>query len=80
MKERPIDEQSKIAVAMERLNMKMGVISATRGTSDGPSFASEDRELRDRIVAQMKDVVEVAKRVRDLADGCPWQRSSWTRS
>lgn len=61
---RPESEQQAVADAMERLNMRMGVISATRGTSDQPSFTSEDATIRDQVVAQMKRVVDVAKRVR----------------
>jgi len=57
-------DQRTIAQAMERLGMRMGVISATRGTSDQVSFAGEDAVVRDRVVAQMHKVVEVAKRVR----------------
>ncbi len=63
MKSRPIAEQERIAQAMERLNLQMGVISCTRGTSDKPTFTSEDAELRRRVVAQIGQVVEVAKRV-----------------
>jgi hydroxypyruvate isomerase len=61
---RPEADQRRIAEAMERLGMRMGVISATRGTSDQVSFAGEDKAVRDAIVTQMHKVVEVAKRVR----------------
>jgi hydroxypyruvate isomerase len=61
---RPEADQRRIAEAMEQLDMRMGVISATRGTSDQVSFAGEDAAVRDAIVAQMHKVVEVAKRVR----------------
>ncbi len=64
MKSRPVAEQERIAQAMEQLGIQMGVISATRGTSDKPTFTSEDKELRDAIVAQIKEVVDVARRVR----------------
>lgn len=64
MKSRPVDEQQRIAAAMERLGIQMGVISCTRGTSDKPTFTSDDRELRNRVVEQIGKVVDVAKRVR----------------
>jgi hydroxypyruvate isomerase len=64
MKSRPVDEQQRIASAMERLKMQMGVISATRGTSDQPSFTSEDSAVRDAVVEQIRSVVDVARRVR----------------
>jgi hydroxypyruvate isomerase len=64
MKSRPVDEQQRIASAMQRLNIEMGVISATRGTSDEPSFTSEDPAVRDAVVAQIRQVVDVARRVR----------------
>ncbi len=64
MKDRPVAEQQRIAEAMQSLDIEMGVISATRGTSDQPSFTSEDRAIRDRVVEQVRKVVEVARRVR----------------
>ena len=64
MKSRPVARQERIAAAMRRLNIEMGVISATRGTSDQPSFTSEDRSVRDAVVAQVRQVVDVARRVR----------------
>ncbi len=64
MKDRPVPEQQRIAEAMQSLGIEMGVISATRGTSDQPSFTSEDRAIRDRVVAQVRKVVEVARRMR----------------
>jgi hydroxypyruvate isomerase len=64
MKSRPLDQQRRIAEAMERLGMQMGVISATRGASDKPTFTSEDRAVREAVIEQMKTIVEVARRVR----------------
>ncbi len=63
MKSRPVAEQQRIADAIERLDIQMGVISATRGTSDKPTFTSEDPAVRDAVVAQIKQVVDVARRV-----------------
>ncbi len=53
MKSRPVAEQQRIAQAMQRLDIQMGVISATRGTSDQPTFTSDDKELRQQIVEQI---------------------------
>ena len=64
MKSRPVAEQQRIAAAMQRLDMRMGVISCTRGTSDKPTFTSDDAVVRDRVVEQISKVVDVAKRVR----------------
>ncbi len=63
MKSRPVAEQERIAAAMQRLNIKMGVISATRGTSDKPSFTSEDASVRDGVLHGIESVVDVARRV-----------------
>jgi hydroxypyruvate isomerase len=64
MKSRTVAEQQRIAAAMQRLEMQMGVISCTRGTSDKPTFTSDDPVVRDRVVEQIGGVVDVAKRVR----------------
>ncbi|REK18334.1 MAG: xylose isomerase [Planctomycetota bacterium] len=64
MKSRPVADQQRVASAMERLGMQMGVISCTRGTSDKLTFTSEDKDVRDGVVEGIKSVVDVAKRVR----------------
>ncbi|WP_235908714.1 hydroxypyruvate isomerase family protein [Roseiconus nitratireducens] len=63
MKDRSIEEQRRIAQEMERLEMRMGVISALRGVWNAVNFAGDDSEVRDGIVAAMGNVVETAKRV-----------------
>jgi hydroxypyruvate isomerase len=63
MKDRPVEEQQRIAREMERLDMQMGVISALKGVWNGVNFAGEDSASRDAIVAAMKEIVDVAKRV-----------------
>lgn len=63
MKSRPVAQQQRIASAMQQLNIKMGVISATRGTSDQPSFTSEEPGVREAVVEQIRRVVDVARRV-----------------
>jgi hydroxypyruvate isomerase len=63
MKDRPLDEQKKIAKEMERLEMRMGVISALKGVWKAVNFAGDDRESRQVVVDAMREIVDVAKRV-----------------
>lgn len=60
---RPVEEQERIAKAMDELGMEMGVFVATKDFAN-PSFASGKQEYRDMFLADMKKAVEVAKRVR----------------
>ncbi len=62
MKDKPVALQEKIAQAMSRLGMTMGVFVATADFQN-VTFASNDPEIRKRLVQDMKDSVEVAKRV-----------------
>ncbi len=64
MKDRSVEDQTRIAREMERLEMRMGVISALRGIWKNVSFAGDDKAARDQVIQAMHDVVEVAKRVR----------------
>ncbi len=59
---REVELQNRIAAEMERLNMEMGVFVAT-GDFRNPTFASGRAELRDKTLADMRNAVEVAKRV-----------------
>ncbi len=63
MKDRPVELQSRIAEAMQRLGMELGVISALRGVWNKVNFAGSEVGPRDEILAAMKSIVEVAKRV-----------------
>lgn len=63
MKDRPIEEQIKIAEVMKRLDIEMGVISALRGVWKSVNFAGKDEAARDAILDAMRSIVEVAKRV-----------------
>lgn len=63
MKDRSVEDQTRIAREMERLGMRMGVISALRGVWNGVNFAGDDKTVRDAIVAALQPVVEVARRV-----------------
>ncbi|HEY6563779.1 MAG TPA: TIM barrel protein, partial [Pirellulaceae bacterium] len=62
MKGRPVDVQEKIARTMRELGMEMGVFVAHADFGQ-VSFAGDDQALRDQIVQEIRDSVEVAKRV-----------------
>jgi hydroxypyruvate isomerase len=63
MKDRSVEEQTRIANEMERLEIRMGVISALRGVWKSVSFAGDDKPARDAIVEAMRRIVDVARRV-----------------
>jgi len=60
---RPVELQEQIAAEMDRLEMEMGVFVATADFGK-PTFASGKEDLRDKVLADMRKAVEVAKRVR----------------
>lgn len=62
MSKRPVEEQSRIAEAMEKLGMTMGVFVAY-ASFDEPTFAVKKKDQWEEILTVMKDAVEVAKRV-----------------
>ncbi len=62
MKGRSVEEQERIAQEMARLNMTMGVFVASASFNE-VTFASSDPEMRKKLVQDLKDSVEVAKRV-----------------
>ena len=62
MKKKPIDLQKKIAATMEALNMKMGVFVA-HGSIGQATFVKKDNAVWDSVLQDMKDSIEVAKRV-----------------
>lgn len=63
MKDRPVEQQEQIAREMERLGMRMGVVSALRGIWKKVSFAGEDADAREEVLVAMKSIVDVAQRV-----------------
>jgi hydroxypyruvate isomerase len=63
MKGRDVAQQERIAGAMEQLSMEMGVISALRGLWNTVNFAGGDAAAREQVLAAMRDIVDVAKRV-----------------
>ena len=62
MKSRPKADQDRIAAEMTRLGLRMGVLSATSSFSD-PTFASGDAAQAEKVLQDVRDSVEVAKRV-----------------
>ncbi|MGI9498199.1 MAG: hydroxypyruvate isomerase family protein [Mariniblastus sp.] len=62
MKKKPIDLQEKIAATMESLNMKMGVFVA-HGSIGQTTFVKKDQAVWDSVLQDIKDSIEVAKRV-----------------
>ena len=63
MKGRSREDQDKIGKELERLGMTMGVFVANSNAFGHSDFASGKRELRDQFVQEMKESVELAKRV-----------------
>jgi hydroxypyruvate isomerase len=62
MARRPVEEQERIAKAMEQLGIEMGVFVAT-GDFQNPTMASGDPAMREKVLQDMRTAVEVAKRV-----------------
>lgn len=63
MKSKSIEDQNKIAKTMENLNLVMGVFVAHNIYWDKPNLASGNIELRNEFLKDIKESVEVAKRV-----------------
>ena len=62
MSVRPPEEQLAIAKLMERLGMRMGVVSAKTGIRE-LNFASRDKTARQTVLDQIKSTVDTARRV-----------------
>jgi len=63
MKKRSIADQEKIAATMTRLDMKMGVFVAHTIDWKETTLASGNKEKRETFLQEIKESVEVAKRV-----------------
>ena len=63
MKERSLSDQKHIAKIMNKLDMKMGVFVAHKIHWDFPNLTSGDKKYQDLFVKDIKDSIEVAKRV-----------------
>lgn len=62
MMSRPVAEQERIAKEMARLNMTMGVF-VTYAEFGKATFVNNDKDVREMLLKQMREAVEVAKRV-----------------
>lgn len=62
MMRRPVEEQERIAREMERLGLEMGVFVAT-GSFEEPTFASGNPDSAEKVLADIRQAVETAKRV-----------------
>jgi len=62
MGRRQVATQVAIAKEMSRLGMEMGVFVATADFKQ-PTFASGNKDMRDKVLADMRVAVEIAKRV-----------------
>lgn len=62
MKGRPKGDQERIAAGMARLGIRMGVFVAT-GSFSEPTFTSGDAAMAEKVLQDVRDSVEVAKRV-----------------
>lgn len=62
MARRPVEEQERIAKAMQELGIEMGVFVATADFQN-PTMASGDAAMLDKVLQDMRTAVDVAKRV-----------------
>jgi len=60
---RPVELQERIARTMQELGMTMGVFSSSGGFDKDEFARTTSKDLHERLRAQMKKAVEVAKRV-----------------
>lgn len=63
MKGRPVELQEQIAKEMERLGLEMGVFVAAGSLGGEPAWTSGRKDLADQILKDMRDAIEVGKRV-----------------
>lgn len=62
MSARPIEDQEAIGARMEKLGMRMGVVSAKTGIGE-LNFASRDKKAHQVVLDQIRSTVETARRV-----------------
>ena len=62
MKQRSVEDQQRVAKAMEQLGIQMGVFVATATFTD-VTFAGDDQAKRDAVLKDIRDSIEVAERV-----------------
>ena len=80
MPSRPVKAQESIAKTMNELGIEMGVFVA-EADFGRETFTSEDSKMTEKLVAKMKDAVEIAKRVNakwcTVVPGKYGQRMAW---
>lgn len=64
MRDRSVADQDRIAAAMERLGLRMGVFVAHTIGWQAPTLASGDAAKREQFLTEIRRSVDVAKRVR----------------
>jgi len=60
---RPVEEQERLAAAMDRLGITMGVFVVNLSTAWEPTLATGREEPRDKFLDECRHAVEVARRV-----------------
>jgi hydroxypyruvate isomerase len=63
MRDRPVPEQERIAREMQRLGIAMGVFVAHKINWTQPTLTSGQQEPRDQFLAEVRESVDIAKRV-----------------
>jgi len=63
MADRPVEEQEKLAKAMERLGIEMGVFVVNMKTAWGPSFSQNNKDETNKFLDEVRAAGDVAKRV-----------------
>ena len=78
--DRPIADQEKIGQTLAKLGMEMGVFVATKDFAN-PTFVLNKPEIREKFLADIRNAVEVAKRVNakwcTVVPGCHDERLDW---
>lgn len=80
MPDRPIADQERVGKALADLGMEMGVFVATKDFAN-PTFALNKPEIREAFLKDVRNAVEVAKRVNakwcTVVPGCHDERLDW---
>ncbi|HWA99739.1 MAG TPA: TIM barrel protein, partial [Pirellulales bacterium] len=63
MPTRSVSDQERVAAAMPKLGIEMGTISALGKFGYEVHFAGDDRDLREKVLAQITTTLETSKRV-----------------
>jgi hydroxypyruvate isomerase len=63
LKGRPVEDQELVGRTLARLNMRMGVFVAHTISWNDPDIANGDVAIRDKFLQEVRESVEVAKRV-----------------